>query len=94
MPAKSDVSHPTQGLLDLLTIRQRKNTISKNLVVAIVGDIAHSRVARSAADGLETLGVGELRLISPPALAPDGDDMPNANIAGQPRRRVCAKPTS
>ena len=74
---ESDVSHPTQGLLDLLTIRQRKGRF-EDLVVAIVGDVAHSRVARSAADGLEILGVGELRLISPPALAPAPDDVPNA----------------
>ena len=76
---EADVSHPTQGLLDLLTIRQRKGKFS-DLTVAIVGDIMHSRVARSAADGLNTLGVGELRLISPPALAPDPDEMPYATI--------------
>jgi len=76
---EADVSHPTQGLLDLLTIRQRKGQI-KDLVVAIVGDIMHSRVARSAAEGLNTLGVGQLRLISPPALAPDPDEMPFATI--------------
>jgi len=76
---EADVSHPTQGLLDLLTIRQRKAAI-EDLTVAIVGDIAHSRVARSAAHGLNTLGVGELRLISPPALAPDPDDMPYASL--------------
>ena len=71
--------HPTQGLLDLLTIRQHKGDFN-DLTVAIVGDIAHSRVARSAAEGLHTLGVGELRLISPPALAPDTNDMPYARL--------------
>ncbi len=76
---ESDVSHPTQGLLDLLTIRQHKGRFD-GLVVAIVGDIVHSRVARSAAHGLHTLGVGELRLISPPALAPDPGEMPFAMI--------------
>ena len=74
---EAEVSHPTQGLLDLLTIRQRKGKIA-DLIVAIVGDIMHSRVARSAAHGLSTLGVGELRLISPPVLAPDPDEMPYA----------------
>jgi aspartate carbamoyltransferase catalytic subunit len=74
---EADVSHPTQGLLDLLTIRQRLGSF-KNLTVAIVGDIAHSRVARSAAHGLHTLGVGELRFISPPSLAVAGDEMPYA----------------
>ncbi len=76
---EADLSHPTQGLLDLLTIRQHKGDFG-NLIVAIVGDIAHSRVARSAAQGLYTMGVGELRLISPPAMAPDGDEMPFARI--------------
>jgi len=76
---EADASHPTQGLLDLLTIRQRKGGF-ENLTVAIVGDIMHSRVARSAAQGLHTLGVGELRLISPAALAPDPSEMPFASI--------------
>lgn len=76
---EAEVSHPTQGLLDLLTIRQHKGEFA-DLAVAIVGDIAHSRVARSAAQGLHTLGVGELRLISPPALAPDADEIPYAKL--------------
>ena len=76
---EADVSHPTQGLLDLLTIRQRLGRF-EDLTVAIVGDIAHSRVARSTAQGLHTMGVGELRLISPPPLAPDPDEMPYAKI--------------
>jgi len=76
---EADVSHPTQGLLDLLTIRQRKGDFSK-LSVAIVGDIAHSRVARSAVDALTTMGVGELRLVSPPALAPDPESVPGCRI--------------
>ncbi len=76
---EAEVAHPTQGLLDLLTIRQRKGRF-ENLTVAIVGDIMHSRVARSAAEGLSTLGVGELRLISPAALAPDPDEMPYASL--------------
>jgi len=76
---ESDVSHPTQGLLDLLTIRQHFKSFA-DLTVAIVGDIAHSRVARSAAQGLHTLGVGELRLISPPSLAIDSTEMPYARI--------------
>ena len=76
---EADASHPTQGLLDLLTIRQRKGSF-ENLTVAIVGDIRHSRVARSAAHGLQTLGVGELRFVSPRALAPDADEMPFASL--------------
>jgi aspartate carbamoyltransferase catalytic subunit len=76
---EGDVSHPTQGLLDLLTIRQCKGDFTE-LTVAIVGDIAHSRVARSAAEGLITMGVGELRLIAPRSLAPHPDSVPSARI--------------
>lgn len=76
---ESDVSHPTQGLLDLLTIRQHSPDF-KNMTVAIVGDIQHSRVAMSASEALQTMGVGELRLISPPALAPDAERFPGARI--------------
>jgi aspartate carbamoyltransferase catalytic subunit len=76
---ESDVSHPTQGLLDLLTIRQH-NADFENMAVAIVGDIQHSRVAMSASEALQTMGIGELRLISPPALAPDANRFPGARI--------------
>ena len=76
---ESDVSHPTQGLLDLLTIRQH-NPDFKNMTVAIVGDIQHSRVAMSASEALQTMGIGELRLISPPALVPDAERFPGASI--------------
>lgn len=76
---EADVSHPTQGLLDVLTIRRHKPDIG-NLTVAIVGDIDHSRVARSAGQALTTLGVGELRLVSPPAMAPNPDDVSGAVI--------------
>ena len=74
---ESHVSHPTQGLLDLLTIRQHKKDFS-TLKVAIVGDIAHSRVARSALHGLLKLGVGELRLVAPTALALDSAETATA----------------
>jgi len=76
---ESDISHPTQGLLDLLTIRQH-NPDFENMAVAIVGDIQHSRVAMSASQALQTMGVGEVRLISPPALAPDAGRFPGARI--------------
>jgi aspartate carbamoyltransferase catalytic subunit len=76
---EANVSHPTQGLLDLLTIRQHKGNF-EDLNVAIVGDIAHSRVARSASEGLLAMGVGDLRLISPEALAPEPQDFPGARI--------------
>ncbi len=76
---EADVSHPTQGLLDVLTIRQHKGRF-EDLAVAIVGDIRHSRVAMSASQALTTLGVGELRLISPAVLAPDPGEVPGARI--------------
>ena len=75
---EAHVSHPTQGLLDVLTIRQRKGHDLGSLCVAIVGDILHSRVARSTGTALQTLGVGELRLVSPEGLMPGADEFPGA----------------
>lgn len=62
-------AHPTQALLDLLTIRRHKGNVQA-LTVAIVGDILHSRVARSQIQALETMGVKSLRLVAPDALMP------------------------
>ncbi|MEN3274473.1 MAG: aspartate carbamoyltransferase catalytic subunit, partial [Massilia sp.] len=64
-------AHPTQGLLDMYTIRHYKQDFT-NLRVAIVGDILHSRVARSDIHGLTTLGVPEVRAIGPQTLLPGG----------------------
>jgi aspartate carbamoyltransferase catalytic subunit len=64
-------AHPTQGLLDMYTIRHYKRDFA-NLTVAIVGDILHSRVARSDIHALTTLGVPELRAVGPLTLLPDG----------------------
>lgn len=64
-------AHPTQGLLDLLTVRQRMGRIA-GLKVCLVGDILHSRVARSAIHGLRTLGAAEIRVAAPPTLIPAG----------------------
>ncbi len=64
-------AHPTQGLLDMYTIRHYKKDFT-NLTVAIVGDILHSRVARSDIHGLTTLGVPEVRAIGPRTLLPSG----------------------
>jgi aspartate carbamoyltransferase catalytic subunit len=75
---EAHVSHPTQGLLDVLTIRQRKGKNLGALSVAIVGDIRHSRVARSTGTALQTLGVGELRLVSPETLMPEADELAGA----------------
>jgi aspartate carbamoyltransferase catalytic subunit len=57
-------AHPTQGLLDMYTIRHYKKDFT-NLVVAIVGDILHSRVARSDIHALTTLGAAEVRAVGP-----------------------------
>jgi len=64
-------AHPTQGLLDMYTIRHYKKDFT-NLTVAIVGDILHSRVARSDIHALTTLGVPEVRAIGPLTLLPSG----------------------
>ena len=66
-------AHPTQGLLDMYTIRHYKQDFTK-LTVAIVGDILHSRVARSDIHALTTLGVPEVRAIGPHTLLPGGLD--------------------
>jgi len=62
-------AHPTQGLLDMYTIRHYKQRFD-NLVVAIVGDVLHSRVARSQIHALATLGVPDIRVIGPKTLLP------------------------
>jgi len=67
---ESEVSHPTQGLLDLMTIRQHKPNI-ENIRVAIVGDVRHSRVARSAFEALSKFGAREISLIGPAELLPE-----------------------
>ena len=62
-------AHPTQGLLDMYTIRHFKKDFSR-LTVAIVGDILHSRVARSDIHALTTLGAAEIRAVGPQTLLP------------------------
>jgi aspartate carbamoyltransferase catalytic subunit len=62
-------AHPTQGLLDLFTIRHYKQAFP-GLRVAIVGDILHSRVARSLVHGLTTMGTTEVRAVGPQTLLP------------------------
>lgn len=72
-------AHPTQALLDLLTIRKHKDEF-KNLSVAIVGDIVHSRVARSQIAGLKAVGVPDIRLVAPEFLMPQHVDEFNVNV--------------
>jgi len=70
---EAHVSHPTQGLLDALTVRQRKPRI-EGLSIAIVGDIRHSRVARSDYQVFRALGCADLRIVAPPALMPSSEE--------------------
>jgi aspartate carbamoyltransferase catalytic subunit len=67
---EAHLSHPTQGLLDALTVCQRKSDLTR-VAMAIVGDVRHSRVARSAWHAFAKLGVGELRIAAPAALMPE-----------------------
>ena len=62
-------AHPTQALLDMYTIRHYKKDFA-NLTVAIVGDVLHSRVARSDIHALTTLGCAEVRVVGPKTLVP------------------------
>ncbi|MBU3595927.1 aspartate carbamoyltransferase catalytic subunit [Polynucleobacter sp. 86C-FISCH] len=66
--------HPTQGLLDMYTMRHFKQNF-KGLKVAIVGDIVHSRVAKSNIHALTTLGCEDIRAIGPESLLPSNLDM-------------------
>lgn len=71
-------AHPTQAMLDMLTIRQHKGHDFTPLKVAIVGDIKHSRVARSQIHALSTLCTGEIRVIAPKTLIPQ--DIENMGV--------------
>lgn len=74
---EAHLSHPTQGLLDALTVRQTKGDLSQ-LRVLIAGDISHSRVARSAWQAFTTLGVAELRIAAPEELMPGKQEFAGA----------------
>lgn len=67
---EAHIAHPTQGLLDALTVRQHKGRLD-GLAIAIVGDIRHSRVARSSFHAFNALGVRDLRIVAPAALMPE-----------------------
>jgi aspartate carbamoyltransferase catalytic subunit len=70
---EAHVSHPTQGLLDALTVIRHKERLEGRAIV-IVGDVRHSRVARSAVQAFATLGARDLRLVAPPELMPDANE--------------------
>ena len=75
-------AHPTQGLLDVLTLRQAKGPAFGELKVAIVGDIRHSRVARSELHALRALGIGEIRACGPESLLPDDATLAGCVVTG------------
>lgn len=81
--------HPTQALLDLFTIRERKGRIS-GLKVAIIGDIAHSRVARSDILGLTKMGA-EVTVAGPPTMIPVEIEALGVNVIQNPRDAVRGK---
>ncbi len=72
--------HPTQGLLDMLTLRQSKGVDFSKLTVLIVGDVRHSRVARSDIAALRTLGCGEIRVCAPQSLLPDTNELHGCDV--------------
>jgi aspartate carbamoyltransferase catalytic subunit len=72
-------AHPTQAMLDMLTIRQYKGDFTP-LKIAIVGDILHSRVARSEIHALTTLCAGEVRVVAPRTLIPAGIEQMGVNV--------------
>ncbi|MDX1696647.1 MAG: aspartate carbamoyltransferase catalytic subunit [Thiohalobacterales bacterium] len=73
-------SHPTQAMLDMFTIRRAKGPDFGRLRVAIVGDILHSRVARSQIDALNLLHTGEVRLVAPRTLLPSHAESLGAHV--------------
>jgi aspartate carbamoyltransferase catalytic subunit len=75
---EAHLSHPTQGLLDALTVRQAKGDLAK-LRILIAGDISHSRVARSAWQAFRTLDVAELRIAAPADLMPGKEEFAGAD---------------
>ena len=77
-------AHPTQALLDVFTIRQAKQDF-KNLKIAIVGDILHSRVARSQIHAFNILGAREVRVIGPATLIPTEIEKMGVSVAGDLR---------
>ena len=82
---ESSISHPTQGLLDLLTIRQAKGAF-EDLKVIIMGDISHSRVARSLAEGLDIMNTRNITLISPEEFKPEMSFFPSASYVEDPNK--------
>jgi len=75
-------AHPTQGLLDMLSLRQARGDDFSRLKVLVVGDVLHSRVARSDLHALRTLGAGEIRVCGPASLLPDAATLAGCTVTG------------
>ncbi|MDP1698083.1 MAG: aspartate carbamoyltransferase catalytic subunit [Xanthomonadaceae bacterium] len=73
-------AHPSQGLLDMLTLRQAKGNDFSHLRVVICGDVRHSRVARSDIHALRTLGANEIRICGPQNLLPDDEVLAGCSV--------------
>jgi aspartate carbamoyltransferase catalytic subunit len=78
-------AHPTQAMLDMFTIRRHKGEFAA-LKVAIVGDVSHSRVARSQIHALVTLGAAEVRVVAPRTLVPPGVEALGVSVHHDLRR--------
>ncbi len=76
-------AHPTQGLLDMLTIRQHKGADFSTLSVLIVGDVRHSRVARSDLHALRALGCRDIRVCAPTSLLPEPATVAGCSVGSQ-----------
>ena len=74
-------AHPTQGLLDMLTLRQALGDDFSKRSFLIVGDVRHSRVARSDLHALRTLGAGTIRICGPAALLPDDETLAGCEVS-------------
>mgnify|MGYP001795752714 CR=1 FL=1 len=75
---EAHVNHPTQGLLDALTLRLARPDL-ENVTLAIVGDLAHSRGARSAYEAFNALGIGAIHFVAPDGMMLDEATYPNAH---------------
>lgn len=73
-------NHPTQGLLDMLTLRRHKGRDFTRLSVLVVGDVKHSRVARSDLQALRQLGCRDLRVCGPAALLPEPEVLQGCTV--------------
>jgi len=74
------LDHPTQGLLDVYTMLKHKPDLS-NCKITIIGDLKHSRVARSTTQCLKKLGVNNIHLVAPEHIMPDAIDYPDCDLS-------------